>query len=215
MRLLDLFCGAGGACAGYMIAGFDVDGVDKVNQPNYPGTFYQGDAIDYVLSHHHDYDVIHASPPCQRYSVTGNMYDNSDYPDMLDEVRNILVKIGKPYVIENVPGSPMKNYITLTGDMFGLRVLRMRYFESNILLLAPNRPKKRGYTSGKGKKYSSFDDGYYVTVAGHNYRFRDGAEAMGINWMTMPELSEAIPPAYTRFIGKQIKRYIEVSNGCG
>ncbi len=206
-KLLDLFCCEGGAGEGYKRAGFDVTGIDIDYQPNNPHKFIQADAMEYVANNYQEYDFIHASPPCQKYSVTGNMYDNSHHPDLLPQVRTLLKGIGKPYVIENVPGSPMENFIKLRGDMFGLRVLRMRYFESNIMLIAPSMPKKKGYTSGKGKKYSSFDDGYYISVAGHNYRFLDGCVAMDIHWMSRKGLSQSVPPAYTQYIGNQLMTY--------
>ena len=212
LRLLDLFCGAGGAGEGYALSGFDVTGVDIHPQPNNPHRFIQSDALTYLVKYGHQYDVIHASPPCQRYSVTSNMHPNKTYPDLIAPVRELLNKLEKPWIMENVPGAPMENYIVLDGTMFNLRVIRRRYFESNIMLLARSPGKRKGYTSGKGKSYSSFDDGYYVTVAGNNYRYRDGCIAMGINWMTQTELSQAIPPAYTKYIGQQVFNHINLTN---
>lgn len=210
MKLLDLCCCAGGASMGYHRAGFTVKGVDIDPQPNYPFEFVQTDCFEYLADHYQEFDAIHASVPCQKYSVTGNMYDNSHYPDLIAPMRNALIATGKPYIMENVPGSPMQNYIYLDGTMFPetLRVIRMRYFEGNILLLQPPRGKKLGYTSGRGKSYSSFDDGYYITVAGHNFRFRDGCVAMDIDWMTRNELCEAIPPVFTEFLGRQMMTYL-------
>ena len=208
MKLLDLFCGAGGAGVGYHRAGFEVTGVDIAPQPNYPFTFVQGDALDYLCEHWREYDVIHASPPCQSYSVTRTLHTN-EYPDLLPVTRALLRFIGRPYIIENVPGSPMRDYIWLNGLMFSLKVIRRRHFESNIMLLQPSAPLKTGRTSGNGKGYSTFDDGDYITVAGHNFRFTDGQVAMGIDWMkTQHELAESIPPAYTEFLGKQMLRAV-------
>jgi DNA (cytosine-5)-methyltransferase 1 len=209
MKILDLFCGAGGAGMGYHRAGFTVTGVDIAPQPRYPFEFVQGDALQYVCEHWQQYDAIHASPPCQSYSVTRTLHTN-EYPDLLPVTRALLRFIGLPYVIENVPGSPMRDYIKLRGDMFGLQVLRMRYFESNIMLLAPSMPKKRGVTSFNGKGYSTLDDAEFITVAGHNFRHSDASLAMDIFWMNRHELAESIPPAYTEYIGKQLMRHLLV-----
>lgn len=207
-KLLDLFCGAGGAGVGYYRAGFDVTGVDIAPQPRYPYTFVQADALGYLCEHWQGYDVIHASPPCQSYSVTRTLHTN-EYPDLLPVTRALLRFIGKPYIIENVPGAPMRDYIWLNGLMFNLKVIRRRHFESNILLLQPSPPKKTGRTSGNGKAYSTFDTGDYITVAGHNFRFQDGCLAMGVDWMqTQHELAESIPPAYTEYLGKQLLRAV-------
>ena len=208
-KLLDLYCCAGGATKGYQRAGFYVVGVDINEQPNYCGDeFIQGDALEYLCEHWQEYDVIHASPPCQGYSVTRTLHTN-EYPDLLPVTRALLRFIGKPYIIENVPGAPMRDYIWLNGLMFGLKVIRRRHFESNILLLQPSPPKKTGRTSGNGKAYSTFDDGDYITVAGHNFRFTDGQKAMGTDWMkTQHELAESIPPAFTEYLGRQMIRAV-------
>jgi DNA (cytosine-5)-methyltransferase 1 len=206
-RLLDLFCGAGGAGMGYHRAGFEVVGVDITPQPNYPFEFVQADALEYACEHWQDFDAIHASPPCQAYSVTQNMH-NAEHVDLLPITRAILRFIGLPYVIENVPGSPMRNYIWLNGLMFNLQVIRRRHFESNVYLMQPTPPRKTGRTSGNGKSYSTFDDGDYITVAGHNFRYSDGCVAMNIDWMNQHELAQSIPPAYTEFIGRQLIRYV-------
>ena len=126
-RLLDLFCGAGGAAMGYHRAGFEVVGVDIKPQPHFPFEFHQVDALTYTLD---GFDAYHASPPCQRYSCAVNLHNNRDsHPDLIDIVRNILLKTGKHYVIENVPGSPLINPTQLCGSAFGLRVRRHRLFE--------------------------------------------------------------------------------------
>lgn len=205
--ILDAFCCAGGAAWGYYEAGFIPVGVDNKNQPNYPFLFVQMDAIEAIERFGQSFSAIHASPPCQTYSVTRTMHDN-EYPDLLQPTRQALERVNRPYIIENVPGSPMNNYVKLRGDMFNLRVLRLRYFESNCLLLVPSYPKKTGTTSSNGKGYSTFDDGDYITIAGHNYRFSDGCKAMSIHWMKQPELSQSIPPAYTRYLGKQLTQYV-------
>lgn len=215
---------------GYHRAGFEVTGVDIDPQPRYPFAFVQADALEYLCQHWQEYDVVHASPPCQKYSVTRSMQapkdipqmvrhvrefvglppvEEDDYVDLLPITRALLRFTGKPYIIENVPGSPMRDYVWLNGLMFNLRVIRRRHFESNILLLQPSPPKKTGRTSGNGKSYSTFDDGDYITVAGHNYRFTDGCKAMAIDWMkTQHELAESIPPSYTEYLGKQMMRHV-------
>src|SRR5690348_3701176 len=133
-RLLDLFCGAGGCAAGYQDAGFYVVGVDKEPQPNYCGdVFIQTDALEILAEWHFDaFDAIHASPPCQRYSLAQNASKNADaHPDLVEPVREALQATGLPYVIENVPGAPLLDPITLCGKSFGLNVKRHRLFETN------------------------------------------------------------------------------------
>lgn len=210
-RLLDLFSCAGGAGMGYHRAGFEVVGIDIDPQPNYPFEFIQSDALEYCRQHWQEFDAIHASPPCQGHSVTKNM-SGRENDGFLEATRELLQEIGLPYVIENTPGAEMFDYIKLRGDMFGLQVLRMRYFESNCIIIAPPMPKKVGRTSGNGKSYSTLDDAEFITVAGHNYRFSDGCRAMDIFWMTQSELSQSIPPAYTEYIGKQLIKYARARN---
>jgi len=204
MRLLDLFCGAGGAAMGYYRAGFDtIVGVDIKPQPNYPFEFVQGDALEYVTEHGAEFDVIHASPPCQAYSVGAKWRGTADqHPKYIEVTRNLLRIAGKPYIIENVPGSPLKRSLTLCGTFFGLKVIRHRYFEiyPELLILTPDC-----YHNG------TVPNGDYITVAGHggdnkagNFTLESWRDAMGITWMTKDELTEAIPPAYTEFIGKKL-----------
>lgn len=202
-RLLDLFCGAGGCSVGYHRAGFDVVGVDHVPQKRYPFTFHQADALEFVAAHGHEFDAIHASPPCQRYTMAQNAAKNADaHPDLVAPTRNALEATGRPYVIENVVGAPLRTTIMLCGLSFGLKVKRHRLFESNVLLFSQPCP--------------SHDVDYFV-IFGHEVRNRrhgksagrknsiaEGRKAMGIDWMTRAELSEAIPPAYTEHIGRQL-----------
>ena len=132
MKLLDLFCGAGGAAMGYHRAGFDdITGVDIKPMPRYPFKFIQGDALEYLAAHGAEYDVIHASPPCQAYSIMQHAnHMRKDHPDLVDSVRDALKQTGKPWIIENVPGAPLIDPILLCGLSFGLRVIRHRLFES-------------------------------------------------------------------------------------
>lgn len=143
--LLDLFCCAGGAAMGYHRAGFDVVGVDAVWQWNYPFPFICADAMELDQEWMATFDAIHASPPCQHYSVLAKRTGCGDlWPDLIGDLRDKLKRTGIPYVIENVVGSPLRDHITLCGTMFsGLRVIRHRLFESNILLSTPARAVHR------------------------------------------------------------------------
>lgn len=202
-RLLDLFCGAGGAGRGYQQAGFHVTGVDLHPQPRYAGdVFIQGDALEYLAAHGHEYDAIHASPPCQSYSVTRTLHTNT-YPDLVAPVRQLLKATGKPYAIENVPGAPLHNALTLCGTMFGLRVIRHRLFETNPPIYFPPALCNHVHKTAKRGEYDRGQHGY-ITVAGHNFNVPFARLAMGIDWMTRDELAESIPPAYTEWIGKQL-----------
>jgi len=203
MRMLDLFCGAGGAAKGYYDAGFDdIVGVDIEQQRRYPYTFVLGDALEYVARYGHLFDVIHASPPCQKYSVMSRV-NNNHYPDMIGITRCALLVSGKPYVIENVPGSPLINPLTLCGTMFDLKVIRHRLFECNPpIWFAPatcNHDTGGIPRAGYGVSTKGF-----ISVSGHIRNTDYARTAMGIDWMTRSELVQAIPPAYTRFIGEQM-----------
>jgi DNA (cytosine-5)-methyltransferase 1 len=219
VKLLDLFCGAGGATKGYQRAGFYVVGVDIRPQPNYCGNeFVQMDALEYAQmqfvqggrAYWKDFDAIHASPPCQSYSKTRAILRGKGltprYEPLIEETRALLRWAGVPWVMENVPGAPLLNPLTLSGQHFGLRVIRRRLFESSVLLLAPDVPVPIGGTNSH-RGYSR--GGAYVTVGGHNYNVAEGKQAMGINWMTRDELNEAIPPAYTEYLGRQLRTYLE------
>lgn len=210
MKLLDLFCGAGGAGEGYRRAGFDVTGVDMRPMPNNPHTFIQADAIDYVREHGHEYDAIHASPPCQAYSVTRNIGHEVEYPDLVEPTREALQATGKPYVIENVVGAPLQTGIILCGAMFGLKVYRHRLFESSVLLFQPPHPR---HTETIGKAGRGPNPNGWMSVSGNIVNPAAGRAAMGVDWwMTRNELSQAIPPAYTEYIGRQLIQYIAQEN---
>ena len=144
-RLLDLYCCAGGAAVGYHRAGFDVVGVDIAFQRNYPYEFHQGDALDYVAEHGHEFDAIHASPPCQAFSKTRTLHNN-EHPDLVAPTREALQATGKPYIIENVTSAPLRPDVTLCGLMFGLKVFRHRIFETGgWTATAPEHPTHRGH----------------------------------------------------------------------
>jgi DNA (cytosine-5)-methyltransferase 1 len=203
-RLLDLFCGAGGATRGYQDAGFHVTGVDIEPQPNYCGDdFYQYDAIAWleeaVLTR---FDVIHASPPCQRYSAMASCRPGlaETYPDLIAPTRDLLEKIGMAYVIENVPGAPLRADATLCGQMFGLDLYRHRLFESNVPLDEPEHPGHVLPASRAGH----WTPGTVMSVSGHVAPIAHARKIMGIDWTTRAELAEAIPPAYTQFIGERL-----------
>ena len=201
-RLLDLFCCAGGAGMGYAKAGFDVVGVDINPQPRYPFEFHQADAMAFDLS---GFDAIHASPPCQAYTVLGGREDLSHYPDLVDAVRDRLQASGKPWIIENVPGAPLRDPITLCGAMFGLRSYRHRLFESSVPLTAPPHPRHAVRVNRRGEnRRQHWDSGGFITITG-DVGVYCGPEAMGVDWMSGNELSQAIPPAYTEFLGWQLR----------
>ena len=206
-RLLDLFCGAGGAAMGYYRAGFtEIVGVDNRLMPRYPFAFVQADALEYLAEHGREFDVIHASPPCQGYSRTQRIHGR-EYPMVIEQLRAALRSIGQPYVIENVPGAPLINPVLLCGTMFGLRVFRHRLFETVPFLLAPEHTTHHKPACIVGRQPTP---GQYMTVAGHFANMAYAREAMGIDWMTRDELSQAIPPAYCEWIGR---RLLEAING--
>ena len=166
-RLLDLFCGAGGAAVGYHQMGFEVVGVDIALQPNYPFPFIQADALTLDQCFLAAFDVIHASPPCQAYSDLAARNGNGDsWPKLIEPIRTMLSDVGKPYVIENVDGAPLQDYIVLCGTMFpGLRVLRHRLFESNVAMYPPRHGKHpRVHTHDRRKAHFGKTDEHYDFV---------------------------------------------------
>ena len=205
-RALDLFCGAGGASMGLHRAGFEVVGIDISIQKHYPFKFIQGNALTADLS---GYDFVWASPPCQRWTVSQNASKNRDaHPDLIAPVRAKLQAWGGPWIMENVVGAPLLNPTMLCGLALGLKVKRHRLFESNRFLLAP--------------PCGGHDQDYYLlqgrevrnrvrmgadpkgTRCGLRVATSIGRDAMGIDWMTRAEMSEAIPPAYSELLGRQV-----------
>lgn len=201
----------------FKAAGYDVQitGVDKYAQPEYPFDFKQTDALDYLCNCWQRYDFIHFSPPCQDHTWSARRWLNSGHRQansILTQTEILLKFTGKPYIIENVEGAPLRNTITLCGTQFpGLRVFRHRLFASNMHLYAPRySPKQACSHVGRKVGFGPFD---FVTVAGHG---GDGSgslanwqAAMGIKWITdKAQLAEAIPPAYTEFLGYQVVAYL-------
>lgn len=203
-RLLDLFCCAGGAAMGYHRAGFDVVGVDIVPQPNYPFLFVQGDALDFARRNARHFDVVHASPPCQEYTPLHARHPDKVYPDLVAVTRDVLRAADRPWIIENVMAAPLDKArsVVLCGGMFGLRTYRHRRFESNTALVAPAHPPHRTPTATKQRR-ARWAEGWHVSVTGDVGTYV-GPEALGIDWMTGAELCQAIPPAYTEHIGRQL-----------
>ena len=201
MRLLDLFCGAGGAAMGYSRAGFtEIVGVDSAPQKHYPFAFVQADALEYFAAHGKEFDLIHASPPCQAYSVTRFSHNHRDqHPKYITAVRQACKGMKQPYVIENVRGAPIKG-IMLCGTMFGLLVIRHRIFELSwgLPLCQPCQHERKVVQQGKKPNHLT----EYHCVVGNFSDVGFAREAMGIAWMNQKELSQAIPPAYTEFIGE-------------
>jgi DNA (cytosine-5)-methyltransferase 1 len=211
MRLLDLFCCEGGAAMGYHRAGFDVTGVDINPQPNYPFDFLQGDALDIVAALGHHFDVIHASPPCQAHSTITP--DKGKHVDLIPATRAALIATGKHYVIENVEGArrALIDPIKLCGSSFGLKVRRHRYFESNVWLTAPACDhSKQGVPVGV---YGGLRTKHWARPTGTSRGLKattveEAQDAMGMEWATWHGVTQAIPPAYTEFIGHQLMEAI-------
>ena len=210
MRLLDLYCGAGGGAAGYHAAGFDVVGIDIAPQPHYPHPFIQGDVFD--LAGFAGFDLIHASPPCQPFSVYRNSVPDmaTRYPDLIEETRRILIASGIPFVIENVPGAPIHPDLILCGSMFGLDVKRHRWFElGGFSAWGPGGCNHKGWARRFKPSTGRSNLRYTIEIGAWNETPDTQRRAMGIDWpMSIRELSEAIPPAYTEWIGNQYRAVV-------
>jgi DNA (cytosine-5)-methyltransferase 1 len=212
-RLLDLFCGAGGSAVGYHRAGFDVVGVDINPQPNYPFEFHQADARTFLRENWKDFAAVHASPPCQASSaLTKGTNKGRIYPQHVPYMRMLLNRLPLLSVIENVQGSGLRRDLTLCGEMFGLNVIRHRYFEVNGFdVVQPAHIKHRGRVAGY--RHGEWFTGPYFAVygdGGGKGSVADWQAAMGIDWTNVrKEIAEAIPPAYSEFVGRQLLSRIQ------
>lgn len=200
-RLLDLFCCQGGASMGYFAAGFEVVGVDVDPQPRYPFEFHQADALKWALEHHEEFDAFHASPPCQAWSNAQKIQGN-DHEDFITATRSLFELIGKPWVIENVPGAPLRDPIVLCGSMFGLATYRHRLFESNLPIYAPEHFEHVAKTTKMGRSPKPDE---FMHVVGNFSGVARAREVMGMPWASRDGLREAIPPAYAEHIGWQFR----------
>jgi DNA (cytosine-5)-methyltransferase 1 len=211
--LFDLYCGAGGASMGYSLAGFDVIGVDIAPQPNYPFPFIQAHVLSLNASLTVGAAFIHASPPCQAFTKAQTI-QGRDHADLLTPTRDWLSHTGTPFIIENVPGAPMRAHVELCGSMFGLQVRRHRWFEfePQRMMLAP--PCRHVWEAGSPVGVYGHTGGVstregHRKSGNHGWLKADWERAMGIDWMSRDELAQAVPPAYTRWIGSHILRAIE------
>lgn len=222
-RLLDLFCGAGGAAVGYHRAGFDIVGVDITMQPNYPFRFVRMDVLDFMraghMGVHGPFAAIHASPPCQAFTAYQRCGNVGDYPDLIIDTRHLLWKTGLPYVIENVIGADLIDPTLICGTMFDppMEIQRHRLFETNWPLEPPTWPcrhKLNGqdrYPGGRSVARTGSSRGLVratIEIGSWDIPLAVQQQAMGIDWMTLEELSEAIPPAYTHYVGERLLAHI-------
>lgn len=208
-RLLDLYCGGGGSAMGYSRAGFDVVGIDIYPQRLYPFPIVMNDAVDYLQNHYKEFDAVHASPPCQAHSITHYNSGNQGLHviDMIPETREAIIATGLPYIIENTPLAPLVEPVTLCGwmeeiqDIYPLKVYRHRIFESNKKLI---QPKHRKHPENVQPTNQHLDPNRWVTIVGKFSGIDVARKAMGIPWLTSRPMSQAIPPAYTTFLGRQL-----------
>jgi len=206
-RIADLFCGAGGAGMGLHRAGFEVVGYDIEPQPNYPFEFHQEDALDVDLS---SFDAVWASPPCQAFSQAVKKVNRERRPNLIPATRNLITDADLPYVIENVPTARehLIEPVQLCGSAFGLPIRRHRIFESNVWLWSgqcSHEEYPRIYPPAWNRttplRVLSISGGYQQRPASVD----EHRAAMGVDWdMTIPELSEAIPPAYSEYLGVRL-----------
>lgn len=194
---------------GYHRAGFEVVGVDVSPQPRYPFEFHQCDALKFLLEHWHQFDVFHASPPCQAHTNAQKLRGN-EHPDYICAVRAAFKLIGRPYVIENVPGAPLEYPVCLCGCMFpSLATYRPRLFEANWMIPAIDCRPHKARTAKMGRPPRG---GEFMHVVGNFSGVARARAAMGIDWMSRDELREAIPPAYTEFLGTALMALVKRQN---
>ncbi len=217
LRLLDLFCGAGGCSVGYHRAGFDVVGVDNRPQPHYPFEFHQADALEYCAEHWQEFDAIHASPPCQDHSLLRNSAGLHGTGWLLMATLHLLEMIGRPFVVENVVGARLPAPVMLCGANFGLGASGMdlprhRLFQCSFGVIVPACSHRRGKAMGV---YGNGTNQWHRKKLGRNLSIAEMRQAMGIGWMTQAELSQAIPPAYTEWIGGRLLEYLAMVQEVG
>ncbi|MFJ4915882.1 SAM-dependent methyltransferase [Streptomyces sp. NPDC088726] len=199
-RLLDLFCCQGGAASGYAAAGFDVTGVDINPQPRYPFRFVQGDAVEYVREHGAEFDFIHASPPCQRYSRAQKI-QRRDHPDLIAPTRAALAATGRPWVIENVEeaAAELRDPVVLCAAAFGMRTYRHRLFETGggFTFASPLHPAHRAPLTKMGRPRAA---GHFAHYVGNFSGVQEARIDLRVPWMNRDGIRECIPPAYTQWI---------------
>lgn len=218
--LYDLFSGAGGAARGYQRAGFYVVGIDNRPQPRYAGDrFIQMDAFEFFdrvdVGEFPMPALWHASPPCQAYTILGAVHKDKTYPDLIEGVRERLRQTGVHYVIENVVGAPLQNPLLLCGQMFGLRLFRHRLFETSWPMLQPGHTHGRLTAPRTGRRPHSGsntrpNEGQVWSIFGHFSGVKDAGRELGMEWMNQSEMSQAIPPAFSEFLGKQVMQHLSV-----
>lgn len=212
IRILDLFCKQGGASAGYAAAGFDVFGVDIEPQPRYPYPFFRGDVLEYLRQHMVEirryFDAVHASPPCQRYSGAQRIRGR-EHPDLIGPVREVLVSLGLPFVIENVEGarSELRSPSLLCGTQFGLRTYRHRLFETGggFRLDQPPHPVHRAPLAKMGRPPEPYE---FIQAVGNFSGVDQVRRDYGVGWMNRDGIRECVPPAYAEFAGLQLSRIL-------
>ncbi|GGT54585.1 hypothetical protein GCM10010271_68070 [Streptomyces kurssanovii] len=208
-RVLDLFCCSGGAGMGYWCAGFDVVGVDISPRPRYPFRFIEGDALDAMREMCQEFHLVHASPPCQAHTaLTKGTNRGRRYVDLIPQMRELCQWYGVPWVIENVSGAALRKDLTLCGEQFGLGVIRHRHFEISWWGGEPRQlPHVKHRGPVRGWRHGVYQDGPYIAAYGKGGGKGTVAEmqaAMDITWTDVhEELTEAVPPAYTQYIGEQ------------
>ncbi|MFF7290693.1 DNA cytosine methyltransferase [Streptomyces griseorubiginosus] len=216
LRVLDPYSCQGGAAMGWYLAGFDVTGVDKDPQPRYPFTFIQGDAVEYILAHGHEYDLIAGSPPCQAHTLCQRI-QGREHPRLIGPTREAMQATGRPWIIENVPeaAAELRDPITLCGASFGLHTYRHRLFEAGggLTLAAPLHQPHLHPTVKMGRPLKTREDylregldrdGDWYHAVGNFSGVPYVARDMGVEWMSRDGIRECIPPAYTRYLGEQV-----------
>jgi DNA (cytosine-5)-methyltransferase 1 len=208
-KLLDWFCGEGGAAMGYYKAGFDVFGVDIESQPRYPFPFMQANVLTLEPDFLSRFEAHHASPVCKRYSACSTI-NNRDHPDQIADVREMLINTGKPWAIENVEGAPLKDPVWLCGTMFGLRTYRHRGFETSFDLSTPDHP---AHTTPLRKMGRPVQDDEFIHVVGHYSGVQLARDVMGMPWGSRDGMAQAVPVAYTEYVGKFLMEAVRQAHG--